>query len=125
MQYDKPYEWTETFKAISVPQPEADNLILGDINYLIRKRNTTYKGKVLIVSNPGKERGGMTIGFAELVSVKKEGKIYKYFFENKEQVIEFPCQKCGAKTEIWECYYTKDTIITYPKINIRRWLKDI
>lgn len=124
MQYDKAYEGiTESYKAITLPQPLADELSRGDIDHFVRKRSTSVRGEILIVSSPQGERGGMVVGRANLVSVKKVAGGFLYRLENPERMIEFPCQKCGAKSEVWDCYYTKDTLMAYPKINLRSWIR--
>lgn len=113
---------TDWFKAITLPQPLADQVASGETDHFVRRRSTRIRGQILIVSEPKGERGGMSVGFAKLTKVIKSGAQYVYFVEDAERVFEFPCQKCGAKTEIWDCFYTANTITPYPKINLRRWI---
>lgn len=122
MQYDRPIKGvTESFKAITLPQPLADELARGEKDHFVRRRGTSVRGEILLVSAPGGERGGMVVGRVRLDSVEKCGAQYVYKVSNPERIIEFPCQKCGAKGEIWDCFYTANTITSYPKINLRRW----
>lgn len=113
---------TDWFKAITLPQPLADQVARGEVDHFVRRRSTRVRGQILIVSEPKGERGGMSIGFAKLTKVIKSGAQYVYFVEEAERVFEFPCQKCGAKSEIWDCFYTANTITPYPKINLRKWI---
>lgn len=123
MQYDKHYEGlTEAFKAITLPQPLADELATGAVDHFVRPRSTPYRGEILLVSSPKGERGGMMVGRAILDSVSKVAGGYLYRLSNPERIIEFPCQKCGAKSEVWDCFYTAGVVQAYPKISLRRWM---
>lgn len=113
---------TDWFKAITLPHPLADQVAREQVDHFVRRRSTRVRGRILIVSEPKGERGGMSIGFAKLTKVIKSGAQYVYFVEEAERVFEFPCQKCGAKSEIWDCFYTANTITPYPKINLRKWI---
>lgn len=126
MQYDKNYEGvTDHYKAITLPQPDADRVARGELDHILRKKSTPYRGEILIVSSPkgGGERNGMMVGRAILKDVKKVEGGYLYRLEEMERIIEFPCQKCGAKSDIWDCYYTKGVVTAYPKINLSRWIR--
>lgn len=111
---------TEIYSAIEVKQPLADEIASGRLDSLVLKRGTSYRGPLLIVSAPTSyvTRGGMIVGRAELVSVEKKGREYEYRFEKMERMIEFPCQKCGAKGVVWTVFYTADTLMEYPKIRL-------
>lgn len=122
MQYDRYIEGvTDWFKAVTLPQPLADEIATGKTDHFVRRRGSKVRGKILIVSSPQGERGGMVVGVANLDSVTKHGAQYLYRVSNPERAIEFPCQKAGMKGEIWDCFYTANTITTYPKINLREW----
>ena len=111
---------TEHYSAITLPQPLADEVAKGSINRIILRGKSSYRGSVLIVSAPGdggyEARKGMIVGRAELVSVEKKDKGYEYCLEKNEEMIEFPCQKCGAKGEVWDCYYTANTLMEKIKL---------
>ena len=126
MQYDRHYEGlTECYKAITLPQPLADDVAYGRVDHFVRKKSSPYRGKVLIVSSPlpNGERSGMIVGRATLDSVKRVEGGFLYRLSEMERIIEFPCQKCGAKGEVWDCFYTKNTIMAYPKISLRKWIQ--
>lgn len=115
---------TEHYRAITIPQPDADLISRGEKAELLRKRGTDYRGKVLIVSSPTPkgERSGMIVGQATLYEVKKTEGGFLYCLDEMERMIEFPCQKCGARGEVWDCFYTANTLMSYPKINLRKWI---
>ena len=123
MQYEKFIQGvTDWFKAVTLPQPLADEISQGGINHFVKRKGTKIRGEILIVSKPGGERGGMVVGRANLDSVTKCGAQYVYKVSNPERMIEFPCQKSGAKGEIWDCFYTANVLMPYPKINLRAWM---
>ena len=122
MQYEKFTQGLDWFKAVTLPQPLADEISRGEIDHFVKRKGTNIRGEILIVSKPGGERGGMVVGRVNLDSVTKCGAQYVYRVSNPERMIEFPCQKCGAKGEIWDCYYTANVLTPYPKINLRAWM---
>lgn len=111
---------TEHYSAIEVRQPLADQLARGLIDRVILRGDSKYRGSVLIVSAPGKmryeQREGMIVGRGELVSVEKVSGGYEYRLGKCEEMIEFPCQKCGAKGSVWDCYYTANTLMEKIKL---------
>ena len=115
---------TDYYKAITLKQPEADMIAKGERTEIVRKDYSGYRGEVLIVSSPipKGERTGMIVGKAELyeVEVTPGGNVYK--FRNASRMIEFPCQKREMKGVVWDCFYTKNTLAEYPKINLRKWI---
>ena len=124
MQYDKFIQGvTDWYKAITLPQPLADQLAKGEIDHFVRRRGTKVRGEILLVSPPGGERGGMVVGKVNLDSVIKCGAQYVYKVSNPERIIEFPCQKPKGKSEIWDCFYTANVLMAYPKINLRQWIQ--
>lgn len=123
MQYDRHIEGiTTAYKAIDIPQPLADALARGEQDSFTRGRGSDYRGEVLIVSQPGGERGGIIVGRAILTSICKNGRKFTYHLADAERMVEFPCQKCDNKEEVWPCFYTANTLTPYPKINISRWI---
>lgn len=124
MQYERYIQGvTEWFKAITLPQPLADELSRGETDHFVQRRGTKVRGEILLVSKPGGERGGMVVGRVNLDSVTKCGAQYVYRVSNPERIIEFPCQKPSGKSGIWDCFYTANTITPYPKINLRAWIQ--
>ena len=124
MQYDRHIPGlTEWFKAVTLPQPLADEIARGEIDHFVKRKGSKVRGEILVVSRPGGDRGGMVVGRVSLDSVTKCGAQYVYKVSNPERIIEFPCQKCGAKGEIWDCFYTANSIMSYPKINLRAWMQ--
>lgn len=123
MQYDSATPFTVTYKAVSLPQPDADNIAFGKADHLLLKYSTKYRGELLIVAKPSKkvERSGMTVGKAELVECKKVEGGYLWKFSNARRVIEMPCQKSTMRGNVWDCHYTDGEIIEYP-LGVRQFL---
>lgn len=114
MQFDKQYENTEAWKAVTFRQPDADDIMNG-AKEKFRKRSTQYRGELLIVSAPGKgEREGCTICLVELTDVRPTDKGYIWHFSNPRRVIEYPAQKSTMKGEVWDCFMYKGEIMEYP-----------
>lgn len=122
MQYDKFIpSVTERFKAITLPQPLADDVAFGKKTHVVRKKGTEYRGDIIIVSSPSPkgERSGMMVGKGMLADVRGVRGGYLYTFKDVRRLIELPCQKCQMKGEVWDCYYTRDSVMEYPLINMR------
>lgn len=123
MQYDSETSFTVHYKAVSLPQPDADRIAFGKVDHQLMKVSTKYRGELLIVSKPNKrkDRSGMMVGKADLVDCKKVEGGYLWKFSNPRRVIEMPCQKSTMRGTIWDCYYTDGEIIEYP-IGVRQFL---
>lgn len=122
MQYDKFIpSVNERFKAITIAQPLADALAYGRASAVVREEGSDYRGEILIVAAPSDkgERSGMMIAKGRLVDVRKMKRGYRYEFEGIRRVIEYPCQQCEMKGEVWDCYYTRGCVTEYPLINMR------
>lgn len=118
MQYDNSYEGTEHFMAVTLSG--AKNVAEGETDHLVRQASTQYRGRLVLVS-PVKE-GGCTEAFADLVDVKAVAGGYLWKFANVEKMIPFPARKCGMRGEVWDLYYTENTLVAYPQ-NARLFLK--
>lgn len=124
MQYDKYIKGvTDWYKAITLAQPLADQLAKGEIDHFVLRKGSKIRGQLLIVAKPGGERGGMVVGRVNLDFVTKCGAQYVYKVSEPERIIEFPCQKPSGKSGIWDCFYTANTLMPYPKINLRKWIQ--
>ena len=115
---------TDIYHAMTIKQPVADEIAKGELDHILRHKNSRYRGEVLIVSSPSPrgERSGMIVGKAELYDIKMVEGGFLYCLRNMERMIEFPCQKMGAKGEVWKCFYTKGVLMPYPKISLRKWI---
>lgn len=133
-QYDP--ELHDRFRALTVKQPYADDLVNGSKTIEVRSRKTSYRGDLLICSSaspvyPGMQ-SGCTLGFVELYDIKpvseftKEDwdntripidkrknitKGYGWFMRNPRRVIEMPIK---GQLGIYNLVYTKDVIMEYP-----------
>lgn len=139
MQYsNKDYneEIHDRYKALTVKQPYASNIVNGTKLIEVRRRPTKYRGDLLICSSASPVIHGLlsgsTLGFVELYGIKpiseftaedwentlipedqrhlfKKG--FGWLLKNPRPVIEFPVK---GQLGIYNIVYTKDTIIEYP-----------
>lgn len=115
MQYPLHIEGVTThYKALTLPQTLANEVAQGRESILL-PIGTSYRGELLLTTHD------QIVGGATLVGVTKVKGGFQYAFKNCERFIEFPCKKEGRKV-IWDLYYTKDTLMAYPKINLSRWM---
>lgn len=129
----------DRFKALSVKQPYAGMIAIGEKTIEVRSKPTKYRGQLLIcASKDGKDDGvpgyGCTLAFVELYDCKplseltpqewadtkltgieaaraKEKGGYGWFLRDVRRVIEFPVK---GQLGIFNLIYTKDVIIPYP-----------
>lgn len=147
MQIDKEKynpELHDKFKAISIRQPFALDLVDGLKSIEIRHDYTTYRGDVLLCSHKhpfiSKLYCGTTLAFMDLYDCKPVSEmtedewwktrviktkrsrlkgrddIFAWCFRNPRRVIEFPVE--NHYKGLWNLYYTKDVIMEYPKVVI-------
>jgi len=133
----------DKFFALTVKQPYASKLALGQKKIEVRSKNTTYRGDLLICSSQKPIIdgciSGATLGLVELYDVKPisefteddwdatridletRAKIkggWGWLVRNPRPVIEFPIK---GQLGIYSLIYTKDTIIPYPtRIKLER-----
>lgn len=127
----------DRWRALSVKQPYANDLVSGEKTIEVRSRNTTYRGDILICSSATPELPGMscgvTLGKVELYDVKrvadftpedwdntripkdKRAKItkgYGWIMRNPRRVIEMPVK---GQLGIFNLVYSKGEIMEYPR----------
>lgn len=124
-------------KATFGTPPDFEVFTMAEKSIEVRSKNTKFRGDILITSSgdpvlPGLE-SGVALGFVELYGVKpikeftqqdwentripeterhKYKKGYGWLMRNPRRVIEYPVK---GQVGIWNCVFTKDTIIEYPQ----------
>lgn len=124
MQYDKQYGGVAAYKAITLSVEDADNIATKHTDHLLRKVSSPYRGEVLLVTkpHPSGERSGMIVGRAIISDIKRVEGGFLWKFTDAHRMVEFPAQKCGMKGEVWDCFYTANTLVDYPEVNLRPFL---
>lgn len=124
MQYDAKYDGVDAFKAITLRAEDADAVAKGEVDHLLLRVSSPYRGEVLLVTKPTPvgERSGMMVGRATIKEVKRVKGGFLWKFSDARRVIEFPCQKATMKGVVWDCYYTKGVVADYPRISLRKIL---
>lgn len=130
-------ELHDKFRALTVKQPYAQDLVEGRKTIEVRSTRTTYRGDLLICSSATpvypKMMSGVTLGFVELYDCKPISEFtaedweatripherrkqitkgYGWLMRNPRRVIEYPIK---GQLGICHLVYTKGDIMEYPR----------